>query len=60
MSGSAREVLLVTGMAGAGKTTVLKTLEDMGWETVDNLPLSLLDRVLSGSSSDATRMCARW
>lgn len=32
------EVLLVTGMAGAGKTTVLKTLEDLGWETVDNIP----------------------
>ena len=26
---------------------MLKTLEDIGWETVDNLPLSLLDRLLS-------------
>lgn len=41
------EVLLVTGMAGAGVSTVLKTLEDMGWETVDNVPLSLLRRVVS-------------
>ncbi|MGI4731577.1 MAG: RNase adapter RapZ [Janthinobacterium lividum] len=41
-----QEVLLVTGLSGAGKTTVLKTLEDMGWETVDNLPLPLLDRLL--------------
>lgn len=40
-------ILLVTGLAGAGRTTVLKTLEDIGWETVDNLPLSLLDRLLS-------------
>ena len=40
------EVLIVTGMAGAGKTTVLKTLEDMGWEVVDNVPLSLLARVV--------------
>ena len=40
------EILLVTGMSGAGKSTVLKTLEDLGWEVVDNLPLSLLDRLL--------------
>lgn len=46
------EVLLVTGMAGAGKTTVLKTLEDLGWETVDNLPLALLDRVLGAPAAD--------
>lgn len=40
-------ILLVTGMSGAGKTTALKTLEDLGWETVDNLPLRLLDRLLA-------------
>lgn len=34
-------VLLVTGVSGAGKTTVIKTLEDMGWETVDNFPIRL-------------------
>lgn len=44
-----KEVLLVTGMAGAGKSTVLRTLEDMGWEIVDNLPLLLLDRLLATS-----------
>ena len=40
-------VLLVMGMSGAGKSTVLKTLEDLGWEVVDNLPLPLLDRLLA-------------
>ena len=35
-------LLLVTGMSGAGKSTVLDALEDMGWDTVENLPLSLL------------------
>ncbi len=40
-------ILLVTGMSGAGKTTALKTLEDMGWEVVDNLPFVLLDRLLA-------------
>ena len=42
-----KNILLVTGMSGAGKSTVLKTLEDIGWEVVDNLPLLLLDRLLA-------------
>ena len=47
MSGvNAKTILLVSGLSGAGKTTALKTLEDMGWEVVDNLPLVLLDRLL--------------
>lgn len=41
-----KDILLVTGMSGAGKSTVLKTLEDIGWEVVDNLPLMLLNRLL--------------
>ncbi|WP_336973512.1 RNase adapter RapZ [Sphingobium aromaticiconvertens] len=41
-----KSILLVSGLSGAGKTTALKTLEDMGWEVVDNLPLVLLDRLL--------------
>jgi len=40
-------ILLVTGMSGAGKSTVLRALEDAGWETVDNLPLRLLPSLLS-------------
>jgi UPF0042 nucleotide-binding protein len=43
-------VLVVTGMSGAGRSTALKTLEDMGYEAVDNLPLSLLP-VLVGSGA---------
>lgn len=42
-----KRILLITGLSGAGRTTALKTLEDIGWETVDNLPLSLVDRLLS-------------
>ena len=42
-------VLLVTGMSGAGKSTVLRTLEDSGWEVVDNMPLRLLERLLDAS-----------
>lgn len=47
-----KRILLVTGMAGAGKTTALKTFEDFGWEVVDNLPLSLLDRLLGTPPSE--------
>jgi UPF0042 nucleotide-binding protein len=39
-------VLLVTGMSGAGKSTALKALEDLGYEAVDNMPLRLLKRLL--------------
>jgi UPF0042 nucleotide-binding protein len=42
-----QRILLVTGLSGAGKSTGLRTLEDIGWEVVDNLPLSLLEHLLS-------------
>ena len=41
-------LLLVTGMSGAGKSTVLDALEDMGWDCVDNLPSSLLKEFVQG------------
>jgi UPF0042 nucleotide-binding protein len=39
------EVLLVTGMSGAGRSTVSAALEDLGWFVIDNLPLELVARV---------------
>ncbi len=42
---SKRPVLLITGMSGSGRSFALKALEDMGYETIDNLPLSLLEPV---------------
>lgn len=39
-------VILVTGMSGAGRSSALKTLEDLGYEAVDNLPISLLSRLV--------------
>ena len=44
---SPQRLLLVTGLSGAGKSTALRTLEDIGWEVVDNLPLVLLDNLLA-------------
>jgi UPF0042 nucleotide-binding protein len=39
------EILLVTGMSGAGRSTVSASLEDLGWFVIDNLPLELIPRV---------------
>ena len=47
-SKSLPRLLLVTGMSGAGKSTVLDALEDMGWDCVDNLPTALLKDFVHG------------
>ncbi len=39
---SSPELLLVTGMSGAGRSTAARALEDLGWFVIDNLPPSLL------------------
>lgn len=44
----AATVLLVTGPSGAGRSTAINALEDLGYEVIDNLPLSLLPRLLDG------------
>ncbi|MEP2737122.1 MAG: RNase adapter RapZ [Erythrobacter sp.] len=42
-----QSILLVTGLSGAGKSTALQVLEDLGWETIDNFPVRLLKSLLS-------------
>ena len=42
------QLLLVTGPSGAGRSTAIHALEDLGYETIDNLPLSLVPRLLEG------------
>ncbi len=37
-------LVIVTGMSGSGKSTVLKMMEDMGFYCVDNMPVSLIDK----------------
>ncbi|MGD9637634.1 MAG: RNase adapter RapZ [Alphaproteobacteria bacterium] len=41
------QIIIVTGMSGAGKSTVLKSFEDFGFETFDNIPLSLVRYLIS-------------
>jgi UPF0042 nucleotide-binding protein len=49
-------LLLITGLSGAGKSTALDVLEDLGWETIDNLPIRMLERLVGEAerSSDQT------
>ncbi len=48
-----QEVLILTGMSGAGRSTVAHALEDLGWYVVDNLPPSLLsDLIKQGVQSE--------
>jgi UPF0042 nucleotide-binding protein len=61
MSGGQRRLprlLRVTGMSGAGKSTVLDTLEDMGWDVVDNLPADLVDAFVNGGGQCRTASVA--
>ncbi len=44
---------LVTGLSGAGKSTALKELEDLGYEVVDNLPIKLVANLLPGAPGAA-------
>ena len=40
------EILIITGMSGAGRSTVAHSLEDLGWYVVDNLPPALLGNLI--------------
>ena len=46
MAQNVRRLLLVTGPSGAGRTTATNALEDLGYETIDNIPLSLVPNVI--------------
>jgi RNase adapter protein RapZ len=41
-------LVLVTGPSGAGRSTAINALEDIGYEVIDNLPLSLVPRLTEG------------
>ncbi|WP_138471693.1 RNase adapter RapZ [Poseidonocella sp. HB161398] len=44
-----QRVIFVTGPSGAGRSTAIRALEDMGCETIDNLPLSLVPALIGGA-----------
>ncbi len=45
-----QRLVLVTGPSGAGRSTAVNTLEDLGYETIDNLPMTFLPRLLEGDT----------
>jgi|UniRef100_UPI00404B5E68 RNase adapter protein RapZ len=52
-----QEVLILTGMSGAGRSTVAHALEDLGWYVVDNLPPTLLsDLIKQGVQSEISSL----
>ncbi|KPP88795.1 RNase adapter RapZ [Erythrobacter sp. HL-111] len=51
-----QRLLLVTGLSGAGKSTALDVLEDLGWETIDNFPVRMLKRLVARPGEEPGRL----
>ncbi|MEM8791318.1 MAG: RNase adapter RapZ [Pseudomonadota bacterium] len=47
------QVVLITGMSGAGRSTAVAAFEDMGYEAVDNFPISLIEQLVAPMSGAA-------
>jgi RNase adapter protein RapZ len=59
MTGPVSDLIVVTGMTGAGRSTAAKTLEDLGWFVIDNLPPKMLPaviRLIEGEEDEAVRI----
>ncbi len=50
-SKSSARAVFVTGASGAGRTTAINALEDIGFDAINNIPLSLLERVFEGGAT---------
>ena len=49
------DIVIITGMSGAGRSTAAKSLEDLGWFVVDNLPPALLPTMLDLADRASSR-----
>ncbi len=60
--GTVPEIVIITGMSGAGRSTAAKSMEDLEWFVVDNLPPGLLRPTLSSIplTSTCTSCAPRW
>ena len=50
------EILIITGMSGAGRSTVAHSLEDLGWYVVDNMPPALLGNLIELVTSSVKKV----
>ena len=56
LAGMNGKVVVITGMSGAGRSTVAHALEDLGWYVVDNLPPALLANLCDMAANTASRI----
>jgi UPF0042 nucleotide-binding protein len=56
MPDTPQELLILTGMSGAGRSTAANSLEDMGWYVVDNLPPAMLRPLIELASAAGSNM----
>jgi UPF0042 nucleotide-binding protein len=54
---SRNELVVITGMSGSGKASVLKAFEDLGYYCVDNLPVELIPRFAEAISLRSCPNC---
>ena len=47
------DILLIVGLSGAGRSQAADDLEDLGWFVVDNMPISLVDKVVELAENGA-------
>src|SRR5882724_2144181 len=52
------ELVVITGMSGSGKGSVIRALEDLGFYSVDNLPIELIPKFAELTRDSATVRCA--
>lgn len=52
------ELIIISGLSGAGKSVALHTLEDIGYNCIDNLPLFLLSELALGLLNSDRALCA--
>jgi UPF0042 nucleotide-binding protein len=58
IEGGPRQVVLVTGLSGAGKSSILRALEDVGFEAIDNPPLPMIEGLIARDEPGAARRIA--
>ena len=56
IDGDKAQVVLVTGMSGAGKTSALKAFEDLHFEAIDHVPLSLLEHLVGAGQGQMQKL----